>query len=72
MTLQEKRLNKDDLVHYKEHQPSFQAMIPGIHNISSVGTAALKRAKPREIEQPGKLRMSMSLQDLQNPLNSTM
>lgn len=33
MTMQEKKLNKEDLYQYKEHQPEVKAMIPGINNL---------------------------------------
>lgn len=48
MTYEEKRINKDDLHHFKDHVPQFDALIPGINNIKSVGAAPLKRTKPRE------------------------
>jgi hypothetical protein len=50
MTYEEKRINKEDLHHFKQHQPEFGALIPGINNIQSVGAAPLKRTKPRESE----------------------
>jgi hypothetical protein len=50
MTYEVKRMNKDDLHHFKEQAPEFQALIPGLNNIKSVGTVALKRQKPRETE----------------------
>ena len=71
MTYEEKRINKDDLHHFKEHQPEFSAMIPGINNIKSVGAAPLKRAKARESEMPGKLKLTMSYNDLQTPLGQS-
>ncbi|CDW84404.1 UNKNOWN [Stylonychia lemnae] len=71
MTYEEKRINKEDLHHFKEHQAQFEAMIPGINNIKSVGAAPLKRAKPREGELPGKLKLTMSVNDLRSPLGMT-
>ena len=64
MTWQEKRLNREDLQHFKEHENSYNALIPGLNNLKSVGAAPLKRTKPRETEQPGKLRMTMSIDNL--------
>lgn len=64
MTMQEKRINKEDLVHYKAHQPEVEALIPGINHHAS-GGAHLKRARPRETEKPGQLKMSMSTGALQ-------
>jgi len=46
-------------------------MIPGINNIKSVGAAPLKRTKPREGEMPGKLKLTMSVNDLRTPLGMT-
>lgn len=46
-------------------------MIPGINNIRSVGAAPLKRSKAREVEMPGKLRLTMSYNDLKAPLGMT-
>jgi hypothetical protein len=43
-------------------------LIPGLNNLQSVGAAPLKRTKPRETEQPGKLRLTMSVGDLNSPL----
>jgi hypothetical protein len=60
MTYEVKKMNKEDLHHFKNHQPEFDALIPGLNNLRTVGAVALKRAKPRETEQPGKLRLSMS------------
>ena len=50
MTYEEKRINKEDLHHFKEQQPEFTALIPGINNLKSVGAAPLKRTKARETE----------------------
>jgi len=71
MTYEEKRINKEDLHHFKEHLPEFSALIPGIKNIQSVGATPLKRAKPRESEMPGKLRLTMSYNDLHTPLTQS-
>ena len=43
MTDQEKKLNKGDLKAYKGGQNQVQSMIPGIHNINSVGSVPLSR-----------------------------
>ena len=43
MTGHEKKMNKKDLHDYKANEPYVQALIPGIHNIPSVGTSPLKR-----------------------------
>lgn len=48
MTGQEKKLNKGDLHSYKKIEPQLQAMIPGIHNLSTVGSSPLKRGLKRE------------------------
>jgi hypothetical protein len=68
MTYTEKRINRDDLVHFKEHLDSYNALIPGLNNLKSVGAAPLKRTKAREAEMPGKLKMTMSVGDLHSPL----
>jgi len=59
MTFQEKRLNKEDLHHWKSGEPDLTAMIPGINNTSPLASH-LVRAKPREKEVPGKIKLSMS------------
>ena len=67
MTYEEKRLNKDDLHHFKENDAEFSALIPGINNLKSVGAAPIKRSKQRELsELPGKLRQTMSYAELGN------
>lgn len=43
MTQEEKRLNRIDLLNYKTKDNQIEAMIPGINNLSSVGTSPLKR-----------------------------
>lgn len=44
MTNEEKRMNRGDLQHYKTNEVNqFEAMIPGIHNLNTVGTSPLKR-----------------------------
>lgn len=44
MTHEEKRINRLDLLNYKGANGSqLEAMIPGIHNLNSVGTSPLKR-----------------------------
>ena len=43
MTAMEKRINKADLKHFKDKDSQVQAMIPGIHNIPSVGSGPTKR-----------------------------
>ena len=48
MTGHEKKLNKGDLHNYKKIEPQLQAMIPGIHNLSTVGSSPLKRGLRRE------------------------
>ena len=48
MTGHEKKLNKLDLHNYKKIEPQLQAMIPGIHNLQTVGTSPLKRGLKRE------------------------
>ena len=59
MTLQEKRLNKEDLGNWKNENTQINAMIPGIHN--NAAGVHLKRTRQRDAEQvPGKLKMSMS------------
>ena len=45
MTGHEKKMNKGELHEFKKNGTQFQAMIPGIHNIASVGTSPLKRGK---------------------------
>lgn len=45
MTGHEKKMNKGELHEFKKNGNQFQAMIPGIHNIASVGTSPLKRGK---------------------------
>jgi len=64
MTYSEKRINKEDLGHFKEHQNEFTALIPGLNNLKSVGAAPLKRTKAREPELPGKLKLTMSMGNL--------
>lgn len=66
MTYSEKRINKEDLGHFKEQQNEFTALIPGLNNLKTVGAAPLKRVKARETEMPGKLRMATSMGDLHN------
>lgn len=44
MTDQEKRMNRLDLHNYKTGDANiFEAMIPGIHNLNTVGSSPLKR-----------------------------
>ena len=44
MTNEEKRMNRIDLGHYKTNDMNnFEALIPGIHNLNTVGTSPLKR-----------------------------
>lgn len=43
MTFQEKRLNRVDLDHYKNHEHSVTALIPGINHLSSIGTKPLAK-----------------------------
>ena len=43
MTFQEKRINRNDLDHYKKYENSVNAMIPGINNLSSVGSRPLRK-----------------------------
>lgn len=62
--MQEKKLNRDDLLHYKDNQHEVTSLIPGINNLQSTGAAPLKRAKAREAEGPGKLKLSMSMGNL--------
>ena len=43
MTNEEKKLNKLDLVHYKtKNDFNFEAMIPGINNLNSIGSSPLR------------------------------
>lgn len=48
MTGHEKHMNKGDLHSYKKIDPQLQAMIPGIHNLQTVGSSPLKRGLKRE------------------------
>ena len=41
-------MNKKDLHDFKANEPFMQAMIPGIHNINSVGSSPLKRGNTKE------------------------
>lgn len=43
MTEQEKKMNKDDLKSYKGNDSHMKSLIPGIHNIYSVGSGPIKR-----------------------------
>lgn len=44
MTNEEKRMNRLDLHNYKTGDAyQFEAMIPGIHNLNTVGSSPLKR-----------------------------
>jgi len=44
MTGQEKKMNKQDLHDYKRNNNKYmQAMIPGIHNLETVGSSPLRR-----------------------------
>lgn len=44
MTNEEKRMNKLDLNNFKTNDPGhFEALIPGIHNLNTVGTSPLRR-----------------------------
>jgi hypothetical protein len=44
MTNEEKRMNRIDLHNYKDNNAhQFEALIPGIHNLNTVGTSPLKR-----------------------------
>jgi hypothetical protein len=44
MTNEEKRMNKVDLHNYKANEGThIEAMIPGIHNLNTVGSSPLKR-----------------------------
>jgi hypothetical protein len=44
MTNEEKRMNRVDLHNYKTNDAkNFEAMIPGIHNLNTVGSSPLKR-----------------------------
>lgn len=44
MTFQEKKLNKEDLVQWKQHIPEVKALIPGVHNIHSLGDGPISKA----------------------------
>ena len=48
MTGHEKKMNTKDLHDFKSNEPNVQAMIPGIHNLNSVGTSPLKRGNNLE------------------------
>lgn len=44
MTHEEKRMNRGDLINFKVGElKQFEAMIPGIHNLNTVGSSPLKR-----------------------------
>ena len=44
MTYEEKRMNKVDLEHVKSNQAKdFDALIPGINNLNTVGSSPLRR-----------------------------
>lgn len=45
MTNEEKRMNRLDLNNFKtnDHPGQFEALIPGIHNLNTVGTSPLRR-----------------------------
>jgi len=62
MTFTEKRLNKDELLHFKDRNPDVRTLIPGLNN--SQGGAHLVRTGRRQfIQEPGRLAMSLN-----NPL----
>ena len=50
MTYEEKRMNKLDLEHFKSNQPKeFDALIPGINNLSTVGSSPLRRGGATQV-----------------------
>lgn len=49
MTQMEKKLNKPDLKLYKQKQVGYQGMVPGIHNLNSVGSKPLLRIAKDEV-----------------------
>jgi hypothetical protein len=59
MTLHEKRLNKEELVHFKKHDPDVQTLIPGLNN-SSAGVHLVRTQRRQGHTEPGRLGMSMS------------
>ena len=75
MTHEEKRINRMDLLNYKSMKGTeMDAMIPGIHNLNTVGTSPLKRGArnvlsysrlPTGGQQQSGLSLSQSVKTLQ-------
>jgi hypothetical protein len=63
MTNEEKRINKHDLNSYKmkDNNSNLEAMIPGIHNLQTVGSSPLKRGAKNILNPYGTLNGSASL-----------
>jgi hypothetical protein len=68
MTNEEKRMNKMDLNNFKTNNDPghFEALIPGIHNLNTVGTSPLKRGGRQILSNP---RLSTSLMPNKNDSN---
>jgi hypothetical protein len=59
MTLQEKRLNKEELGHFKQENPDFKTLIPGLNNNGS-GTHLVRTHRRQTHNEPGRLGMSLN------------
>lgn len=49
MTYMEKKLNGKDLKTFKQNKPVYEGMVPGIHNIQSVGSRPLLRKANEDV-----------------------
>lgn len=49
MTFQEKRINRNDLDHYKNYDNSVTSLIPGINHISTIGSKPLARGSMHQL-----------------------
>ncbi len=64
MTHMEKRLNAKDLKTFKENKVEYEGMVPGIHNIQSVGSKPLLRTANEDSYDPSKKQPEFMLNDL--------
>lgn len=64
MTHMEKKLNAKDLRTYKNKEGEYEGMVPGIHNIQSVGSKPLLRKANEDTYDPSKKQPEFMLGDL--------
>lgn len=64
MTYMEKKLNAKDLKTFKENKVEYEGMVPGIHNIQSVGSKPLLRKANEDTYDPSKKQPEFMLGEL--------